>query len=91
MEPIILIAGLTALHLALVALMDVLGSKKPRFLKLGWSAVIVGLPLIGAILYYLRADRRPERAARAGRRAPGRERRSSVQEEPAVPVSDAGR
>ena len=72
MEPVLFIAGLTALHLAIVALLDAFGSTKPWPRKLGWSVVILGLPLIGAILYYRRAApaRRTvtPKAARAARR-----------------------
>lgn len=67
MEPVLIIAGATALNIALVALVDVLGSKADRLQKLGWGAVVLGLPLIGAILYYMRAERRPGRPARRSR------------------------
>ena len=40
MEPLLLITGATALNIALVALMDVLGGNVPRRRKLGWSAVL---------------------------------------------------
>ena len=81
MEPLLLITGATALNIALVALMDVLGRKVPRRRKLAWSAVILGLPLIGAILYYMRAEDQPGRPARASRRPPGRGSRSLVDED----------
>lgn len=88
MEPVLFIVGATALNIALVALMDVLGSKAPRLRKLGWIAVILSLPLIGAILYYMRAERRPGRPPRAGRRSPARGSRSLVDEDLPVPTSE---
>ncbi|HEX6110979.1 MAG TPA: PLDc N-terminal domain-containing protein [Geminicoccaceae bacterium] len=68
MEPILFIAGLTALHLAVVALIDVLASSRPWRRKLGWGLVLLVLPLAGPVLYYRRGERRPERAP--PRRAP---------------------
>ena len=68
MEPLLLIVGLTALHLAVFALIDGLGSSRPWPWKLGWGVVIIGAPLIGPVLYFLRAERPPKRAR--PRRAP---------------------
>lgn len=68
MNAFLFIVGATALNIALVALMDVLVSKMPWRRKLGWSALILGLPLIGAVLYYLRGEPPPARQARARRR-----------------------
>jgi hypothetical protein len=68
MEPLLLIAGLTALHLAVFALIDGLGSSKPWPWKLGWGLVILGAPLIGPALYFLRAERQAKRPR--PRRAP---------------------
>jgi hypothetical protein len=71
MEPLLLIVGLTALHLAILALIDGLGRPKPWPWKLGWRVVIMGAPLIGPALYFLRAERQPERL-RPRRGAPRR-------------------
>ena len=68
MEPILVIAGLTALHLAVVALIDVLSSSRPWRRKAGWVLVLLVLPLAGPVLYYRRGERWPERAP--PRRAP---------------------
>lgn len=70
MEPVLFIAALTALHVAAMALIDVLSGTKSWLVKLGWGFVIVCLPLIGAIIYYLRAGKGPKRrpAARPSRR-----------------------
>ena len=88
MEPLLLITGATALNIALVALMDVLGRKVPRRRKLAWSAVILGLPLIGAILYYMRAEGQPGRPKRASRRALAPSPRRPVDEDLPVPTSE---
>lgn len=70
MEPVLFIAALTALHVAVMALIDVLTGAKTRLAKLGWGLVILCLPLIGAIIYYLRAGKGPKRrpVARPSRR-----------------------
>lgn len=68
MEPLLLIVGMTALHLAVFALIDGLGGSKPWPWKLGWGVVIIGAPLIGPALYFLRAERQPKRPQ--PRRAP---------------------
>lgn len=60
MEPILFIAAMTALNLAVMAVLDVSTGAKPRLARLGWVLVILFLPLIGAIIYYLRAGKQPK-------------------------------
>ena len=62
MEPVLFIAALTALHLAVLALIDVLSGTRPWPGKLGWVLVILLLPLVGAGIYYLRAGKGPQRS-----------------------------
>lgn len=76
MEPVLFIAGLIALQLAAIALIDVLTSSRPWTRKLGWSLAILGMPLIGAIAYYRHGDDRPQRPSRTRRPRPAARRRS---------------
>jgi hypothetical protein len=47
------IVGLILLVLAIIAILDVLKSSKPVEQKILWVIVILVVPLIGLILYYL--------------------------------------
>ncbi len=47
------IVGLILLVLAIIAILDVLKSSKPVEQKILWVIVILVIPLIGLILYYL--------------------------------------
>ena len=47
------IIGLILLILAIIAILDVLQSSKPTEQKVLWVIVILVVPLIGLILYYL--------------------------------------
>lgn len=65
-EALVIIAALTAISLAGTALLDLLGSQVSWRRKAIWTVLIVGLPLVGAVLYYRRAP--PERSNATGLR-----------------------
>ena len=58
-EASLLITTLTAISLAMIALFDALTGPMSWRRKVGWSLLVVILPLIGPILYYWRSDKRP--------------------------------
>jgi hypothetical protein len=65
MEPFLFVVGLSALSMATTALFDLLLGPLSRWRKAAWVVVIVSLPLLGPILYHLRAPaRQPRRVAR---------------------------
>lgn len=47
------IIGLVILILDIIALVSILGSSKPVSWKLVWSLVVLLLPVIGMILYFV--------------------------------------
>jgi len=51
------ICGLIAFILALVAIVEVAGSRRSTSGKVIWILVLLLLPYLGVILYYLFADR----------------------------------
>jgi len=51
------ICGLIAFILALIAIVEVAGSRRSTGGKVLWILVLLLLPYLGAILYYLFADR----------------------------------
>jgi len=61
-EALLFIVALTALHLAAMAMIDVLSGPRSWPTKLAWALAIVLLPLVGAIAYYLRAGKERKRA-----------------------------
>lgn len=69
-EPLLLIAGLTAISLAISALFDLLTGPSSRPRRVAWALLVVSLPVVGPVLYYLHAPRAPRRPS-AVRRRPG--------------------
>jgi Phospholipase_D-nuclease N-terminal len=62
MEAVLLVAALTAISMAMIALFDLLTGPMSWWRKVGWSLLVLSLPLIGPILYYRRgAKRGPQR------------------------------
>ncbi len=72
-EPLLLVAALSALSLAMTALFDLLAGRRSWPRKVAWALLVVGLPVIGPVLYYLHAPHeRPLPPARSSRAHPGR-------------------
>ena len=63
-EALVLIITLTAISLATIALIDALTGPMSWRRKVGWSLLVLSLPLIGAILYYRRGAERPRHKRR---------------------------
>lgn len=55
MEPVLILLVLLAVNLAGVALLDLLTGRAPWARKARWGAVVLGLPVVGPLLYFLRA------------------------------------
>jgi hypothetical protein len=87
MEPLLFVVGLSALSMATTALFDLLLGPLSRWRKAAWAVVIVSLPLLGPILYHLRAPAR-QRVRIARRRLPP-PRPEPEQAEPEVRAPDA--
>lgn len=56
MRPVL---ALLVFLLDVVALISVLGTRAPARRKLAWVLAIVGLPFVGAIVWYWRGVRKP--------------------------------
>ena len=70
-EALVLITTLTAISLATIALFDALTGPLSWRRKVAWSLLVVGVPLVGPVLYYQRGPdgaRRRERPTRATRK-----------------------
>ncbi len=85
-EPLLLVAALSALSLAMTALFDLLAGRRSWPRKAAWALLVVGLPVIGPVLYYLYAPHEgPPPPARSSRAHPGRrdqERAAAAPDEP---------
>ena len=57
-DALVLITTLTAISLATIALFDALTGPMSWRRKVGWSLLVLSLPLIGPILYYCRGNER---------------------------------
>jgi Phospholipase_D-nuclease N-terminal len=65
MEAVLLVAALTAISMAMIALHDLLTGPMSWWRKVVWSLLVLSLPLVGPILYYRRgSERAPERERR---------------------------
>ena len=65
MEAVLLVAALTAISMAMIALFDLLTGPMSWWRKVVWSLLVLSLPLVGPILYYRRgSERAPERERR---------------------------
>jgi hypothetical protein len=58
-EALVLVITLTAISLATIALFDALTGPMSWRRKVGWSLLVLSLPLIGPILYWRRGAERP--------------------------------
>jgi hypothetical protein len=87
MEPFVLVAGLTALSMATTALFDLLTGPLPWRRKVAWAILVVGVPLIGPLLYHLHAPPRQRRRT-ARRPAPPSPAREHREEQPEAPSPD---
>ena len=63
MEPVLILLVLLAVNLAGVALLDLLTGRAPWARKARWGAVVLGLPVVGPVLYFLRAAEGRRRVA----------------------------
>jgi hypothetical protein len=54
MEAVLLLAGLTSINLAAIVLLDLLTGPTSWGRKAGWAVLVIGLPLVGAVLCYWR-------------------------------------
>jgi hypothetical protein len=87
MEPFLFVALLSALSMAATALFDLLVGPLPWPRKAGWAIIILALPLLGPILYHLRAP--PRQRVRIARRRPPQPRPEPEQAEPEMRPPDA--
>ena len=70
-EALLLITALTAISMAISALHDLLTAPLSWRRKAAWSLLVVGMPLVGPVLYYRRGPdgaRKRERQTRATRK-----------------------
>ena len=70
-EALLLITVLTAISMGISALHDLLTGPLSWRRKVAWSLLVVGVPLVGPVLYYQRGPdgaRRRERQTRATRK-----------------------
>jgi hypothetical protein len=77
MDAVLLLAALTAINLAAFVLLDLLTGPASWGRKAGWAILVIGLPLLGAVLCYRHGP-----AAAAGR---GRRRTAGRRRAPAMP------
>jgi hypothetical protein len=67
-EALLLITALTAISMAISALLDLLTGPLSWRRKAAWSLLVVGVPLVGPVLYYQRGPdgaRKRERQTRS--------------------------
>jgi Phospholipase_D-nuclease N-terminal len=58
MEAVLLVAALSAISMAMIALHDLLTGPMSWWRKVVWSLLVLSLPLVGPILYYRRGAKR---------------------------------
>jgi hypothetical protein len=69
LEGLLLVTGLTAISLATTALFDLFAGPRSWPRKAAWAVLVVSLPVVGPVLYYLYAPRELPRGARRRARA----------------------